>query len=97
MRTSERMITVLDQVLEVALLVNRDMDSSLGDLRLTPAPTYLLWELLHRLSAAAAPGPQREPRLRCPPRCADFATWSRWRRDHRGGSRRGGRCRRHEG
>jgi DNA-binding MarR family transcriptional regulator len=48
MGTSEHMITVLDQVLEVAVLINRDMNSSLGDLGLTPARTHLLWELLHR-------------------------------------------------
>jgi len=48
MGTPERMITVLDQVLEVAVLINQDMNSSLGDLGLTPARTHLLWELFHR-------------------------------------------------
>lgn len=48
MATSERMITLLDQVLEVAVLINQDMDSTLGDLGLTPARTHLLWELFHR-------------------------------------------------
>jgi DNA-binding MarR family transcriptional regulator len=48
MATPERMITLLDQVLEVALLINQDMNSSLGDLGLTPARTHLLWELFHR-------------------------------------------------
>jgi DNA-binding MarR family transcriptional regulator len=42
------MISLLDQVLEVAVLINQDMDSSLGDLGLTPARTHLLWELFHR-------------------------------------------------
>ena len=42
------MISLLDQVLEVALLVNRDMDSSLGELGLTPARAHLLWELFQR-------------------------------------------------
>lgn len=48
MGTPERMITVLDQVLEVAVLINQDMNSSLGDLGLTPARTHLLWELSRR-------------------------------------------------
>jgi DNA-binding MarR family transcriptional regulator len=48
MAKPERMITLLDQVLEVAVLVNHDMNSSLGDLGLTPARTHLLWELFHR-------------------------------------------------
>jgi DNA-binding MarR family transcriptional regulator len=39
---------VVDQVLEVAVLLNQDMDRSLGALGLTPARTHLLWELLHR-------------------------------------------------
>jgi DNA-binding MarR family transcriptional regulator len=43
-----RMIALLDQVLEVAVLINRDMDSSLGEYGLTPARTHLLWELFHR-------------------------------------------------
>ena len=38
----------LDQVLEVALLVNHDMSSSLAEYDLTPARTHLLWELFHR-------------------------------------------------
>jgi DNA-binding MarR family transcriptional regulator len=42
------MISLLDQVLEVAVLINRDMNSSLGELGLTPARTHLLWELFHR-------------------------------------------------
>ncbi len=48
MATPERMITLLDQVLEVAVLINQAMNSSLGDLGLTPARTHLLWELFHR-------------------------------------------------
>ena len=46
--THERMITLLDQVLEVAVLVNHDMNRSLGEYGLTPARTHLLWELFHR-------------------------------------------------
>jgi DNA-binding MarR family transcriptional regulator len=46
--TSEMQRAVLDQVLEVAVLVNADMAASLGELGLTPARTHLLWELLHR-------------------------------------------------
>jgi DNA-binding MarR family transcriptional regulator len=42
------MIALLDQVLEVAVLINKDMDSSLGEYGLTPARTHLLWELFHR-------------------------------------------------
>jgi DNA-binding MarR family transcriptional regulator len=42
------MITLLDHVLEVAVLINEDMNSSLGKLGLTPARTHLLWELFHR-------------------------------------------------
>lgn len=42
------MIALLDQVLEVAVLVNRDMAGSLGEYDLTPARTHLLWELFHR-------------------------------------------------
>ena len=42
------MIALLDQVLEVAVLVNRDMDHSLGEYGLTPARTHLLWELFRR-------------------------------------------------
>lgn len=48
MARSERMIAALDQVLEVAVLINRDMDSSLGEYGLTPARTHLLWELFQR-------------------------------------------------
>jgi DNA-binding MarR family transcriptional regulator len=46
--TLRRQIAVLDQVLEMALLVNQDMNSSLGEQGLTPARTHLLWELFHR-------------------------------------------------
>jgi DNA-binding MarR family transcriptional regulator len=38
----------LRSVLEVAVLVNRDMDRSLGEHGLTPARTHLLWELFRR-------------------------------------------------
>jgi DNA-binding MarR family transcriptional regulator len=48
MAQPDREIALLDQVLEVAVLVNQDMDSSLGERGLTPARTHLLWELLHR-------------------------------------------------
>lgn len=48
MAGSTRMVGLLDQLLEIALLVNQDMDSSLGELDLTPARTHLLWELFHR-------------------------------------------------
>lgn len=48
MATLERKIAALDQVLEVAVLVNHDMNSSLGEYGLTPARTHLLWELFHR-------------------------------------------------
>ncbi len=48
MATRDRMITLLDQVLEVAVLINQDMNSSLGALGLTPARTHLLWEVFHR-------------------------------------------------
>lgn len=44
----ELMVALLDQVLEVAVLINRDMDSSLAAYGLTPARTHLLWELFHR-------------------------------------------------
>jgi DNA-binding MarR family transcriptional regulator len=44
----EQKIAALDQVLEVALLVNHDMNSSLAEYDLTPARTHLLWELFHR-------------------------------------------------
>ena len=44
----DEMVTVLDQVLEVAVLVNQDMNGSLGELGLTPARTHLLWELFQR-------------------------------------------------
>ncbi len=37
--------SALDQVLEVALLLNDDMAHSLGQLGLTPSRTHLLWEL----------------------------------------------------
>lgn len=42
------MIALLDQVLEMAFLINRDMEASLGEYGLTPARTHLLWELFHR-------------------------------------------------
>jgi DNA-binding MarR family transcriptional regulator len=48
MASTDRMVAVLDQVLEVAVLVNQDMDSSLAGYGLTPARTHLLWELFHR-------------------------------------------------
>ncbi len=48
MATRDRVITLLDQVLEVAVLINQDMNSSLGVLGLTPARTHLLWEVFHR-------------------------------------------------
>lgn len=47
MGRAETMITLLDQVLEVAVLVNQDMNSSLAAYGLTPARTHLLWELFH--------------------------------------------------
>jgi len=53
MATIEPRIAALDQVLEVALLINQDMNSSLGEHGLTPARTHLLWELFHR-----GPSPQ---------------------------------------
>lgn len=39
---------LLDQLLEISLLIGRDMTESLGRLGLTPARTHLLWELSHR-------------------------------------------------
>ena len=48
MATLERKIAALDQVLEVAVLVNQDMHSSLAAYGLTPARTHLLWVLFHR-------------------------------------------------
>jgi DNA-binding MarR family transcriptional regulator len=48
MATTERMISLLDQVLEMAILIDQDMRSSLGEYGLTPARTHLLWELFHR-------------------------------------------------
>jgi DNA-binding MarR family transcriptional regulator len=41
-------IVLLDQLLVVAVLINRDMDISLGERGLTPARTHLLWEAFHR-------------------------------------------------
>jgi DNA-binding MarR family transcriptional regulator len=41
-------IALLDQFLEVAVLINRDMSVSLGERRLTPARTHLLREVFHR-------------------------------------------------
>jgi DNA-binding MarR family transcriptional regulator len=51
MATLERQTAVLDQVLEVAVLINQDMNSSLGEYGLTPSRTHLLWELFHRGSS----------------------------------------------
>lgn len=48
MASTDRMIAALDQILEVAVLVNRDMDVSLQEYGLTPARTHLLWESFHR-------------------------------------------------
>lgn len=48
MTSPTRMIALLDQVLEVAVLINKDMDGSLAEYGLTPARTHLLWELVHR-------------------------------------------------
>jgi DNA-binding MarR family transcriptional regulator len=39
---------LLDQILELAVLINQDMTGSLEQRGLTPARTYLLWELSHR-------------------------------------------------
>ncbi len=39
---------LLDQVLELAVLINADMSGSLEQRGLTPARTHLLWELTHR-------------------------------------------------
>lgn len=44
----------LDRVLELAVLVHHDMQSSLGTLGLTPSRAHALWELHRR-----GPGPQR--------------------------------------
>ena len=46
---------VLDQILELAVLINQDMTGSLKQRGLTPARTHLLWELSHR-----GPSTQRE-------------------------------------
>lgn len=48
MTSSDPTLDALDQVLEVAVLVNQDMNRSLGDLDLTPARTHLLWQLFQR-------------------------------------------------
>lgn len=48
MASLEQQIAALDQVLEVGVLINQDMNSSLGELGLTPARTHLLWELFRR-------------------------------------------------
>jgi DNA-binding MarR family transcriptional regulator len=48
MAEPDRTIALLDQVLEVAILINQDMNGSLGEYGLTPARTHLLWELFHR-------------------------------------------------
>jgi DNA-binding MarR family transcriptional regulator len=39
---------LLDQVIELAVLINQDMTGSLEERGLTPARTHLLWELAHR-------------------------------------------------
>ena len=39
---------LLDQILELAVLINEDMTGSLEQRGLTPARTHLLWELSHR-------------------------------------------------
>lgn len=44
----DRAIAALDQVLEIAVLINQDMNISLAEHGLTPARTHLLWELFHR-------------------------------------------------
>ena len=41
-------IDLLNQLLEVAVLINQDMNSSLPAYGLTPARTHLLWELFQR-------------------------------------------------
>jgi len=41
-------VDLLDQVLELAVLINQDMTGSLAQRGLTPARTHLLWELAHR-------------------------------------------------
>jgi DNA-binding MarR family transcriptional regulator len=46
--TLDEKIAALDRVLELAVLVNRDLTSSLAAYGLTPARTHLLWELFHR-------------------------------------------------
>ena len=42
------LVALLDQVLELAVLVNEEMSQSLEQRGLTPARTHLLWELSHR-------------------------------------------------
>jgi DNA-binding MarR family transcriptional regulator len=41
-------VALLDQVLELAVLINEDMAGSLEQRGLTPARTHLLWELSRR-------------------------------------------------
>jgi len=53
MEEREKHIAALDQVLELAVLVNEDMTQSLAREGLTPSRTHLLWELFHR-------GPSRQ-------------------------------------
>src|ERR671912_452474 len=48
MAALDQKIAVLGQVLDVAVLVNQDMNGSLGEYGLTPARAHLLWELFHR-------------------------------------------------
>jgi DNA-binding MarR family transcriptional regulator len=45
MRTTDQQAAALDQVLELALLVNDDMTRSLARDGLTPARAHLIWEL----------------------------------------------------
>jgi DNA-binding MarR family transcriptional regulator len=45
---SQKYAAALDELLEVAVLVNADMASGLGSLGLTPARTHLLWVVHHR-------------------------------------------------
>ena len=48
MRAEPKHIAALDQVLELAVLVNEDMTTSLARDGLTPSRTHLLWEVSHR-------------------------------------------------
>ncbi|HZJ05259.1 MAG TPA: MarR family transcriptional regulator [Nocardioidaceae bacterium] len=47
----EKHVAALDQVLELAVLVNEDMTQSLAKIGLTPSRTHLLWEVFHRGSS----------------------------------------------